>query len=117
MRKILVPAIALLFAASMFAAHSGHTYADPRDFQVMNSNPSLGVTLLLVDVSGPGMWDPSTDLLKGSPLAPGQGGTVVFDPNIDPGQCVYDLQATYSDGSTREFDQLNLCTTLSVTIS
>jgi hypothetical protein len=88
MRKVLVPVIALFFAASAFVARTPHTFADPRDFQVTNASPSLSVTMLLVDVSGPGSWDPSTDLLKGSPLAPGGGGTVVFDPNIDPGQCV-----------------------------
>jgi hypothetical protein len=109
--------MALVFATATIFVHASHTSADQRDFQVTNASPSLAVTALLVDVSGPGNWDPSTDLLKGSPLGPGQGGTVVFDPNVDTGQCVYDLLAQYTDGSTREFDGLNLCTTTSVTLS
>jgi hypothetical protein len=101
----------------MIAVRAPHTFADQRDFQVLNGNQSLAVTMLLVDVSGPGVWDPRTDLLMGTPIAPGNGVTVVFDPNVNPGQCVYDVQATLSDGSTREQDGLNLCTTLSVTVS
>lgn len=114
MRKIVIPVLGLFLAVSMFAARAPHTFADPRDFHVTNANPSLSVTQLYVDVSGPG--DYSTELLGGSTLAPGDGGTVVFN-QTDAGQCVYDFLAQYSDGSTREFTGLNLCTTAEVSIS
>ena len=100
----------------MVAGQATHTFADARDFHVTNANPTLSVASLLVDVSGPGDFTTS-DPLGGNALGPSEGGTVQFDPNVDPGQCVYDFLANFSDGSSREFDGINLCNTSEITVS
>jgi hypothetical protein len=114
MRRLFIPLMAILLAASVVTARAPHAFADPRDFHMTNANASLSVVALYIDVSGPG--DYSTELLGGATVAPGEGGTVRFD-QTDAGQCVYDLMAQYDDGSTREFTGLDLCSTVEVTIS
>jgi hypothetical protein len=112
-RRALIPILALLVAVSLATVTSQRTIADPRDFQLKNSNPSLSVVELYVDVAGPG--DFGAELLQGATIAAGDGGTVRFNPT-DAGQCVYDILAVFGDGHSTQFNDLDLCTTISVTV-
>ncbi|SRR5712692_10386916 len=113
LRRALIPALALLVAVSLASVTSQRTFADPRDFQLSNGSTSLSVVELWIDVAGPG--DFSSELLNGARIAPGGGGPVTFN-RIDAGQCVYDILAVFSDGHSTQFNDLDLCSTLTVTV-
>jgi hypothetical protein len=48
-------------------------------------------------------------------VRPGETLQVRFS-DFAPGVCVYDLYTSYTDGSTGELDELNLCTTFRVLV-
>ena len=112
-RRALIPVLAMFVVVSMVAATAQRTFADPRDFRLTNTSVSSSVMELWVDVAGPG--DFSTELLGGSQMAPGESGTVTFN-SVDAGKCIYDFLAVFSDGHQAQFNNLDLCSTASVSV-
>lgn len=95
--------------ATIFTATSA--IAAQQDFTVINRTGFVVVSLN-VSQSSEINWGP--DILGGEVLANGETAQVSFDRT--EGVCMWDIRATYSDGDTGDWHQVNLCEIGEVTL-
>ena len=83
-----------------------------QDFAIVN-NTGQAVMTLNVSPSDQNEWGP--DILGQSVLANGQSGTVQFARGQD--QCNWDIRATFENGGTGDWRNINLCETTTITLT
>ena len=98
------------FLAAAFAATAA--WAAPQDFTLVNNSGHTVVTLN-VSPTAEDEWGP--DILGVEVLANGESAEVSFDPDED--HCRYDIRATYDDGDTGDWRNINLCETTTITLT
>jgi hypothetical protein len=108
-------AMALVTAVMAVGAHATHTYADERDFTLINGSQTLAINNFYVAPSGPGE-DWGADILGTSQLAAGDQAFIYFTRYTD-GNCMYDMRAVFDDGSEGQLLNIDLCATLTVTFN
>ena len=93
------------------AAAAGEAGAQ-QDFSIVN-NSGHTVMTLNVSPSDSEQWGP--DILGTDTLANGQTGQVSFARGQD--QCLWDLRATFDNGTTGDWRQVNLCEASTITLT
>jgi hypothetical protein len=83
-----------------------------QNFTVVN-NTGHTVMRLNVSASNDNSWGP--DILGRGTLGNGESAEVTF-PH-DTSQCMWDIRATYDDGTNTEMRGVNLCTVATVTLT
>ena len=106
MKKLL---IALAF---IFSSIASPAFAAPQDFPIVNNS---GHTVMTLNVSPTGEAEWGPDILDREVLATGESAEVTFDRGID--HCNYDILATYDDGETGDWRNVNLCETSTITLT
>ena len=102
----------LIAIAFVFSTLASPAYAAPQDFTLVNNSGHTVVTLN-VSPTAEDEWGP--DILGVEVLANGESAEVTFDPGAD--HCHYDIRATYSDGDTGDWRNINLCETTTITLT
>ena len=77
---------------------------DIRDFDIVNMS-SARIDSVYVAPSASNTW--GSNILSAQ-VQPGETLMVRFN-NPQPGLCIYDLYTSYTDGSTAQLDELNVC--------
>jgi hypothetical protein len=106
MRKF---AIAAALAVSALATAA---FAAQQDFTIVNDTGQAVLTLN-VSPTSENSWGP--DILGVDILANGESAEVSFDR--DEEECVWDVRVTYEDGDTGDWRGINLCETVTVTLT
>lgn len=106
MKKLL---IALAF---IFSSLASPALAAPQDFTIVNDS---GHTVMTLNVSPTEEDEWGPDILGTEVLANGERAEVTFDRDAD--NCHYDLRATYDDGETGDWRNINLCETATITLT
>lgn len=91
---------------------SGQAAGSQQDFTIVN-NTGQTVMTLNVSPSNSNEWGP--DILGTDTLANGQQGQIQFARGQD--QCNWDIRVTYEDGETGDWRGINLCETVTVTLT
>ena len=102
----------LMAAALAVAAISSAAYAAMQDFNIHNRSGHTVVTLN-VSPSSSNDWGP--DILGQDVLANGASAEVSFDRSES--ECMWDIRATYDDGDTGDWRNINLCETTDITLT
>ena len=102
----------MLAAALAVAAISSAGYAAMQDFTIHNRTGHVVVTLN-VSPSSSNNWGP--DILGREVLANGESAEITLDR--DEEQCMWDIRATYDDGDTGDWRNINLCETTTITLT
>ncbi|MGZ8282606.1 MAG: hypothetical protein ACXWUN_06590 [Allosphingosinicella sp.] len=87
-------------------------YAAQQDFTVVNDTGQTVMTLN-VSPSDENAWGP--DILGADVLGDGESAEVSFDRDED--RCEWDIRVTYEDGDTGAWGGIDLCETVTVTLS
>jgi hypothetical protein len=103
------PLLAIILLASFQARH---VVADQRDFTVINGTAATTFTELYVAPSSSSDWE--DDILGGDTLRPTERINVHFG-RFNPSTCMYDIKVVGKDGTTGELDNVDLCSTTTVT--
>jgi hypothetical protein len=102
---------AIALVGALFAVHSqarAVSYdGEDRSFMAFNHSSAAITHLYATDIRRP---DWGVDLLGTSVLGPGRN--YVTRPPIDRGYCLFDVAATFSDGTADIITRVNLCTAL-----
>ncbi|HYI47316.1 MAG TPA: hypothetical protein VEX35_02525 [Allosphingosinicella sp.] len=106
MKKLL---IALAF---IFSSLASPALAAPQDFTIVNNS---GHTVMTLNVSPTAEDEWGPDILGSEVLANGESAEVTFDRGAD--HCHYDVRATYDDGDTGDWRNINLCETTTITLT
>ena len=106
MKKLLI-AIAFLFSSLATPA-----FAAPQDFTIVNNS---GHTVMTLNVSPTSEDEWGPDILGEQVLANGESAAITFDRGTD--HCNYDIRATYDDGDTGDWRNVNLCETTTITLT
>lgn len=83
-----------------------------QDFTIVNST---GRTVLTLNVSSSDSNEWGPDILGAATIPDGQSGQVAFQRGQE--QCLWDLRATFDDGSTGDWRGVNLCEASTVTLT
>ena len=106
MKKLI---IALAF---LFSSLASPAFAAPQDFTIVNNS---GHTVMTLNVSPTSEDEWGPDILGTDVLANGDSAEVTFDRGTD--QCHFDIRATYDDGDTGDWRNINLCETTTITLT
>ena len=107
-RLLVVPLLAVVMTLTLGVHRAS---ADPRDFTLYNQTSGTVFNAVYVSPSASADWEDS--LLRGT-LLPGQSLNITFG-RFNPSTCMYDVMVTGTDGSTGEIDNIDLCSTATVT--
>jgi hypothetical protein len=107
-RLIVLPLLLAVIALPL-ATHK--TFADPRDFKLVN-NTSQTISELYVSPSTTDDWE--DDLLQGDSIRSGSSFNVTFG-RFNPNTCIYDILVVTIFGDSGELDGVDLCNTNTVT--
>ena len=101
-------------AAAEGAGEEGDTAAagSQQDFTIVNNT---GRTLMTLNVSPNDQNEWGPDILGADTVANGGSGQVSFARGND--QCLWDIRATFDDGQTGDWREVNLCETSTVTLT
>jgi hypothetical protein len=108
-RLLAVPLFAAIMTLGIGAPRAS---ADPRDFTLYNTTSATVFAAVYVAPSASADWE--DDILGTDVLLPGQSLTIHFG-RFNPSTCMYDVMVTGKDGSTGEIDNIDLCSTSTVT--
>ncbi len=111
LRFLVLPLFVAVVGLPIFGAHQ--TYADPRDFTLVN-NTSQTIIELYVSPSSTDDWQ--DDLLQGEQIRPGSSIDVTFG-RFNPNTCIYDIMVVTIFGDSGELDNVDLCNTTRVTFN
>ena len=112
-RRFLFAALALLAVMAMSALHAAPTFADQRDFTLVNAGAR---TIYEVYVSSSDTTSWEEDVL-GSDVLPAGSSVVIRFQRYEPGRCFYDVRVVADNGPEGVLYRINLCTTDTVTFS
>ena len=98
-------------AAMLIIAMTSIAFAGQQDFKLINST---GYDIHIVNVSPSSSNDWQNDILGSQILGNGQYCNVQFAPN---GQQYWDLQATFDDGSSLSWSNIDLLSVATVTLN
>jgi len=115
-RRLVFVALAVIAFLSVVAVRPHHTFADERDFTLINGSES--VTIVHVYVSAADVDDWQEDILGRGVLVPGDSVNVHFSKfDSDAGKCFYDIRVDGDSGERGILTKVNLCNTDTVTFS
>jgi hypothetical protein len=119
MRAVRLLALPLLVVGLMLATGARHAMADPRDFTLVNGTSGVVFSEVYVSPSSSNDWEDNL-LSNSNVVMPGASLNVTFG-RFNPSTCTYDVQVKGYDAagnsSTGELDNINLCTTNTVTFN
>jgi hypothetical protein len=101
-----------LLAALVASALATTASAAQQDFTILN-NTGQAILTLNVSPSDEAAWGP--DILGVEILANGEQAEISFDNEEE--RCEWDIRVTYEDGDTGAWGGINLCETVTVTLS
>ena len=110
-RYLVLPVIVALLGLGLGVRHAA---ADQRDFKLINGTNDVTITELYVAASSSDDWE--EDVLGSDVLLPGESVNVHFG-RFNPSTCTYDIKVIGKDGSTGELDEVDLCSTSTVTFT
>jgi hypothetical protein len=114
-RLALIALVAVAFM-TVVAFKPHRTFADERDFTLVNGSNS--VTIVHVYVSAADVDDWQEDVLGRDVLAPGDYVNIHFSKfDSDAGKCFYDIRVDGDGGERGILTKVNLCATDTVTFS
>jgi hypothetical protein len=103
----------------MLATGARNAFADPRDFTLVNGTSGVIFSEVYVSPSASQDWEDNL-LTSNQVVMPGASLNVTFG-RYNPSTCTYDVQVKGYDAagnsSSGELDNINLCTTTTVTFS
>jgi hypothetical protein len=106
-------------AAAIVAAFTlspSPTFADQRDFTLINGSPTLVITHVHVSASDDNEW--GEDILGRDVLGPQESVLIQFSRyDGEAGKCFYDIRVIGNTGGEGLMPRVNLCTTSTVTFS
>jgi hypothetical protein len=103
---------ASILGALVASALATAAYAAQQDFEIVNSTGQAILTLN-VSPSDENSWGP--DILGVDILAAGESADISFDNEEE--RCEWDIRVTYEDGDVGAWGGINLCETVTVTLS
>jgi hypothetical protein len=101
-----------ILAALVASALATTASAAQQDFTILN-NTGQAILTLNVSPSDEAAWGP--DILGVEILATGEQAEISFDNEEE--RCEWDIRVTYEDGDTGAWGGINLCETVTVTLS
>ncbi len=115
-KRLLFPALALVAALALLTAGTRHTFADERDFTLINGSSAVTITHVYVSASTVDDWQ--EDILGRDVLEPGDSVNIHFSKfDADAGQCNYDIRVDGAGGEQGFLWNVDLCSTNTVTFS
>ncbi len=105
-RLALLPILAALALVFVAASDARVAHADPRDFTLINANPSVTLTEVYVGPSSSSDW--GDDVLGQDVLLPGESVFIYFT-RFTPDNCLYDIRVVYVGGGEGVLYDVNLC--------
>jgi hypothetical protein len=104
---------AVAIALPLISLGTQSALADPRNFTLINGS-SLTIINLYISHVSENTW--GSDVLGTDVLSPGESVPIVF-PEAEPNVCSYDIKVTGQGGAEGRIDNVNLCTTETVTFN
>ncbi len=104
---LLVSAVVATLALS-----TRHTFADERDFTLINGSATVTITHVYITPSEAQDW--GDDILGQDVLLPGES-TLIYFTRFDPGGCLYDIWVVGKGGEEGVLYKVDLCATDTVT--
>jgi hypothetical protein len=108
-----VRAFGAFFALAVLASSAVTAFADPRDFVLVNHT---GAVITEVYVSASNLSDWGDDVMDEDVLGVNDTVTITFR-RFTAGDCLYDIKVVLKDGREGELDQVDLCSTDTVTFN
>jgi hypothetical protein len=119
MRIARLLALPLLLVGLMLATGARHAMADPRDFTLVNGTSGVSFSAVFVAPSASNDWEDNL-IPSNAVVMPGGQLNITFG-RYNPNTCTYDIMVQGYDSagnpSSGELDNVNLCTTTTVTFS
>jgi hypothetical protein len=113
-KRLARPALALLVVLALSALPARSAFADPRDFTLINNTAAITFVQVYVSPSGAAEW--GDDILGGQAMGPGQYANITFS-RFDGSTCLYDILIVGENGEHGQLNQVDLCSTSTVTFS
>ena len=115
MRRLLSGGVIGILAAVMVVMAGSRTaHADPRDFTLVNTHPTVTLTRVYVSPSSQQDW--GDDVLGQAVIGPGESAFIYFT-NFTADTCSYDIKVVYEDGDEGYLYNVDLCSTDTVTFN
>lgn len=115
-KRLLLPLLGVMLGLVMVASNVTTTRADPRNFTLINASVfTIDQVYLAVSASDNDWGD---DILGVDVLLPGESIDILFSRfDGEAGVCLYDLRVVFVDGVVVIRNNINLCTTSTITFS
>jgi hypothetical protein len=115
-KRLLIPALLLVAIVALLTAGTKHTFADERDFTLINGSASVTIVHVYVSPSSVDNWE--EDVLGQDVLLPGDSVNIHFSKfDGAAGQCSYDIRVDGNSGEQGFLWNADLCSTDTVTFS